>query len=124
MGNNPIRQWSNSMSEHLQQAARNGTLEVGEAHSDVGYKLVAMREDDDAVRVKVSVMAPRDWLLKQGFTHDAVLVRENGERLPVTFGGALDVGANIAVELDASDTICPSIAAAREEFPELDQMIG
>jgi hypothetical protein len=111
------------MGEHLQQVARNGKLEVGDAHSDVGYKLIAVREHDDAVRVKVSVMAPRDWLLKQGFTHDAMLVRENGERLPVIFDGALDVGANIAVELDASDTICPSIDAARTQFPELDQMV-
>jgi hypothetical protein len=112
------------MSEHLQEAAHNGTLQVGSSHSSVGYKLVATRENDDVVRVRVTVMAPRDWLLKQGFTHDAILVRENGERLPVVFDGTLDVDANIAVSLEASDTICPSVAEAREKFPELDQMVG
>ncbi|MBT9369802.1 hypothetical protein [Rhizobium sp. CSW-27] len=112
------------MSEHLQEAASHGKLEVGNGHSDVGYKLVAIREHDDAVRVRISVMAPRDWLLKQGFHHEGTLVRQGGERLPVTFDGQLDVTDNISVTLGASDIICPSIETAREKFPELGKMAG
>ncbi|MBP2550668.1 hypothetical protein J2858_003608 [Neorhizobium galegae] len=112
------------MSEHLQEASSNGTLEVGGGQSNVGYKLVATREHDEAVRVRISVMAPRDWLLKQGFKHDATLVRKGGARLPIIFDGTLDVGDNISVELDASDTICPSIDEARKTFPELGLMAG
>jgi hypothetical protein len=110
------------MTEHLQEAASNGTLEVGSGQSNVGYKLTATREHDNAVRVKISVMAPRDWLLKQGFEHDATLVRQGGARLPVIFDGKLDVDDSISVSLDASDTICPSIDDARQKFPELGQM--
>lgn len=110
------------MSEHLQEAASHGKLEVAGSQSDVGYKLIAMREHDDAVRVKISVMAPRDWLLAQGFTHDGTLIRKGGDRLPVTFDGVLDVSDNISVTLGASDVICPSIDAARQKFPELGQV--
>ncbi|MGF9694402.1 MULTISPECIES: hypothetical protein [unclassified Rhizobium] len=112
------------MSEHLQEAASTGELQVGESRSTVGYKLVATREHDDAVRVKISVMAPRDWLLMQGFKRDATLVRHQGDQLPVFFDGELEVGDNISVTLGASDTICPSIDAARQQFPELGQIPG
>jgi hypothetical protein len=112
------------MSEHLQEAATHGKLEVEGGQSDVGYKLVAIREHDDAIRVKISVMAPRDWLLAQGFTHDGILIREGGERLPVTFDGELDVGDNISVTLGASDIICPSIDEARRTFPEFGRLSG
>lgn len=112
------------MSEHLQEASSNGKLEVGGGQSEVGYKLVATREHDEAVRVRISVMAPRDWLLKQGFRHEGTLVRQSGERLPVTFDGELDVSDNISVTLGASDIICPSIHVAREKFPELGTMAG
>lgn len=112
------------MSEHLQEAASHGKLEVDGSQSDIGYKLVAMREDDNAVRIKITVMAPRDWLLQQGFTNEGTLVRNGGERLPVSFDGTLDVSDAISVELDASDVICPSLEEARQRFPELGEMAG
>lgn len=106
------------MTEHLQEISSNGFLEVGSDRSSVGYKLVATQEQD-AVRVALSVMVPRDWLLSKGFRREATLLASNDQRIPVSFDGELDVSDSIAVSLRADDALFPSVAAAHQRFPEL-----
>lgn len=108
------------MTEHLQELSSNGRLSVGGKESQVGYKLVATQEADQKVLVAVSVMAPRDWLLKQGFTHKAVLHRDAGEDLPVEFDGKLDVTDPISVTFRAESRTFSSAEEAQAVFPELD----
>ena len=110
------------MTEHLQELSGNGQLSVGGGHSQVGYKLVAKEEPGGRVSVSISVMAPRDWLLKQGFRTEAVLQRGEGEDLRVAFDGELDVTDPISVTLSAQDRHFGSIDEARSAFPELGQM--
>lgn len=110
------------MTEHLQELSANGRLSVGGENSQVGYKLVATQEADRKVQVAVSVMAPRDWLLKQGFSHEAVLQRDAGKDLPVKFDGNLDVTDPISVTLRADTSTFASVEEAQVVFPELSQM--
>lgn len=110
------------MSGHLHEVSGNGKLEVGGATSSVGYKLVAQQDDGGKVRVAVSVMAPRDWLLKQGFTQQATLIRDDGERIDVAFDGKLDVTDSISVSLRAKDDVFPDLEKARQSYPELGTM--
>lgn len=107
------------MAEHLHEASSNGQLHVGGQQSAVGYKLVAKQQNEGTVQISISVMAPRDWLLKQGFKHDAVLVRRDGSRVSVFFDGELDVSDSISVSLRAKDQSFPTIEAAEAEYPEL-----
>lgn len=106
------------MSEHLQEISSNGFLEIGSDRSSVGYKLVATKEPN-GVRVALSVMAPRDWLLNKGFRREATLVASNDQRISVSFDGELDVSDSISVSLRADDALFPSMEAAHQRFPEL-----
>ncbi|MDO1582981.1 hypothetical protein [Rhizobium oryzicola] len=109
------------MAEHLGEAASNGKLNVGGGNSSVGYKVTARKQDGGKVKVAISVMAPRDWLLKQGFKQDATLVRANGGELAVRHtGGELDVSDSISVTLSAAEVECDSEEQARQAFPELE----
>lgn len=110
------------MSAHLHEVSGNGQLEVDGATSSVGYKLVASQEEGGEVRVAVSVMAPRDWLLKQGFSQQATLIRSKGARIGVAFEGKLDVTDSISVSLRAQDDVFPDLDKAREAYPELGAM--
>lgn len=110
------------MTEHLRELSANGRLSVGGENSQVGYKLVATQEADQKVQVAVSVMAPRDWLLKQGFSHEAVLQRDVGRDLPVKFDGKLDVTHPISVTLRADTNTFASVEEAHAVFPELSQI--
>lgn len=107
------------MAEHLHEASSNGHLDVGGQQSAVGYKLVAKQQQHGDVQIAISVMAPRDWLLKQGFKRDATLIRKDGSRLPISFDGELDVSDSISVSLRASDQSFPTLDAAEAEYPEL-----
>ncbi len=107
------------MSEHLAQASHPGEIELGGQRVPASYKLTATKEDDGAIRVALSLTAPRDWLLKHGFRHEATLVRHNGETVPVKFEETLNVADNVAVTLHADEFVCRSIDEMRENFPEL-----
>ncbi|MBB4145550.1 hypothetical protein [Rhizobium rhizoryzae] len=110
------------MTEHLQELSGNGRLSLGGEESSVGYKLVATQQPDQQIVVAVSVMAPRDWLLKQGFEREATLHREAGEDLDVALDGQLDVSHPISVTLRSEDQTFSSLEAARAAFPELGRM--
>jgi len=107
------------MSEHLAQASHPGEIELGNHRVPASYKLKATKEDDGAIRVALSLTAPRDWLLKHGFRHEATLVRHNGHTVPVHFEETLNVADNVAVTLHADEVICRSTDELHETFPEL-----
>lgn len=106
------------MTEHLKEAGYPGQIDIGGSRSPVTYKLKARKEDDGAFRVAVSLSAPRDWLLKQGFRKEATLVRQSGEKMPVHFEETLNVADNISVTLRADDALIASMEELRRKFPE------
>lgn len=108
------------MSEHLAQASHPGEIAVGEHRAPASYKLKATKEDNGAIRVALSLTAPRDWLLKHGFRHEATVLRPNGETVPVYLEQSLDVADNVAVTLHADDVICKSTEELHRTFPELE----
>lgn len=107
------------MSEHLTQASYPGEIDIKGDRAPVTYKIKAMKEDDGAIHVGVSLTAPRDWLLKHGFRHEATLHRKNGEPMPVRFEETLNVADNIAVTLYADEFVCGSRDELTKSFPEL-----
>ena len=60
-----------------------GRLEINGHSEPVAYELIVAQEEDDTHQVRIRLNAPRDWLLKQGFQGEAVLVRDNGARIAV-----------------------------------------
>jgi hypothetical protein len=107
------------MSEHLTQASYQGEIVIGEDRAPASYKLKAAKDDGGAIRVSLSLTAPRDWLLKHGFRHEAKLVRQNGEAVPVRFEETLNVADNVAVTLYADEVVCGTSEELRRAFPEL-----
>jgi len=107
------------MTEHLKEAGYPGQIDIAGSRSPVTYKLKARKDDDGAFRVAVSLSAPRDWLLKQGFRKEATLVRQSGEKMPVHFEETLNVADNISVTLRADDAVIASADELRKQFPEL-----
>lgn len=107
------------MSEHLTQASYLGEIDIKGDRAPVTYKIKAMKEDDGAIHVALSLTAPRDWLLKHGFRHEAVLRRTKGDPVPVHFEETLTVADNIAVTLRAEEFVCRSMDELARTFPEL-----
>lgn len=107
------------MSEHLKEAGYPGQIDIEGSRSPVTYKLKARREDNGAFRVAVSLTAPRDWLLKQGFRKQATLVRQDGDQMAVHFEETLNVADNISVTLRADDSMIASMEELKKKFPEL-----
>ncbi|HEX5935535.1 MAG TPA: hypothetical protein VFY63_15345 [Pseudorhizobium sp.] len=107
------------MSEHLTQASYPGEIDIAGDRSPVSYKLKASKEDNGAIHVDLSLTAPRDWLLKHGFRHEAMLLRQQGEPVPVRFEETLNVADNIAVTLRADEFVCRNPEELRKTFPEL-----
>ncbi|MEH6692984.1 MAG: hypothetical protein V7774_17490 [Pseudorhizobium pelagicum] len=107
------------MSEHLTQASYPGEIDIKGDRSPVTYKLKASKEDDGAIHVAISLTAPRDWLLKHGFRHEATLRRQGGETVPVRFEETLNVADNVAVTLRAEEVLCANMDELNRSFPEL-----
>ncbi|MFN7101670.1 MAG: hypothetical protein ACK4N1_03530 [Pseudorhizobium sp.] len=106
------------MSEYLTQASYPGEIDINGNRSAVSYKLKASKNDDGAIRVAISLTAPRDWLLKHGFRHEATLRRQGGETVPVRFEETLNVADNVAVTLRADDVVCADMDEMNRSFPE------
>jgi len=96
-----------------------GKLEINGHCEPVSYELIVAREDDDTSQVHIRLNAPRDWLLKQGFKGDAVLVRSNGSRIAVRREGVLDVHCSVCVTLEAYDDTLSDAGEVSEAYPEL-----
>lgn len=96
-----------------------GKLEINGHSQPVTYELVVAREEDDSRQVRIRLNAPRDWLLKQGFDGEAVLVRNNGSRIAVRREGGLDVGDAISVMLEGCDDSRIGADDLADAYPEL-----
>lgn len=96
-----------------------GKLEINGGSQPVSYELVEAREDDDSRQVRIRLNAPRDWLLKQGFSGEAVLVRNNGSRIAVRREGGVDVGDSVSVTLEGYDDTAGGEEEVSEIYPEL-----
>ena len=107
------------MTEHINEAGFPGQLEIGGDRSPVTYMLNARQDKEGAYRVAISLTAPRDWLLKQGFRHEATLLRQGGKEVPVHFEETLNVADNISVTLHGDEAVIASADELRRQFPEL-----
>lgn len=96
-----------------------GQLEINGQPHPVSYELVEAREEDDRRQVRVRLHAPRDWLLKQGFSGEAVLVRSNGARIAVRRQGGVGIHDAVAVTLEGYDDSHLDATAVAEAYPEL-----
>ena len=108
------------MSDNLQKADATGKLELAHEVAPMPYDVtVAKEKTAGKYVVKVSVSAPRDWLLKRGFKTTATLIKEDGNRIELHHDGELDVAKAISVELSAIDESCSEEAELRRKYPEL-----
>jgi hypothetical protein len=108
------------MTDNLQKADATGKLELANETASMPYDVSVAREKQQGkFVVKVSVTAPRDWLLKRGFKSSATLVKEDGNRIELHHAGALDVGEAISVELSAIDNSCSQESELQQKYPEL-----
>ena len=96
-----------------------GKLEINGHSQPVTYELVVAHEEDDSRQIRIRLNAPRDWLLKQGFNGEAILVRSNGSRIAVRREGGLDVEDNISVTLEGYDDSRINADDVAEAYPEL-----
>ncbi|MBP1857704.1 hypothetical protein [Rhizobium herbae] len=96
-----------------------GRLEINGNSQPVSYELVEAREEDDSRQVRIRLNAPRDWLLKQGFSGEAVLVRDNGSRIAVRREGGLDVDDTVSVTLEGYDDTHADGEDVSGAYPEL-----
>ncbi|WP_428426935.1 hypothetical protein [Pararhizobium sp.] len=101
------------------EGSGHGQLEINGNSQPVSYELVEAREEDDSRQVRIRLNAPRDWLLKQGFNGEAILVRDNGSRIAVRREGGLDVGDSISVTLEGYDDTPSDAEEVSEIYPEL-----
>lgn len=108
------------MTGNLHKADAAGKLELSNKVSPIAYD-VTIGEEKKAGHyvVKISVSAPRDWLLQRGFKSDATLIKEDGSRVQLHHEGDLDVGDAISIELSAFDASCSTEGELQEKYPEL-----
>lgn len=108
------------MNDNLRKADAIGKLELANEVASMPYDVtVAKEKQQGKFVVKVSVTAPRDWLLKRGFKSAATLVKEDGNRVELHHDGELSVGEAISVELSATDSSCAEESELQQKFPEL-----
>ncbi len=101
------------------EGSSQGKLEINGHSEPVSYELIVAREEDDASQVRIRLNASRDWLLKQGFKGDAVLVRSNGSRIAVRRDGVLDVHSSVCVTLEGYDGTLRGVDEVSDAYPEL-----
>lgn len=96
-----------------------GKLEINGQSQPVAYEIVVAREEDDGQQVRIRVKAPRDWLMKQGFDGSAILIRNNGARIPVTREEGVDADDSVAVVLEGYDDSLNEEHEVNQEYPEV-----
>ncbi|MBO9132403.1 hypothetical protein J5289_12760 [Rhizobium sp. B230/85] len=108
------------MTNTLHKADATGKLELANETAPVSYSVtVATEKENGKFAVTLLVKAPRDWLLKRGFTSSATLVRHDGDQVELHHDGELDVGEAVSVELSAVDTSCSDDSELQRKYPEL-----
>ncbi|WP_244618798.1 hypothetical protein [Rhizobium sp. 18065] len=106
------------MIRHLENADGQGQILIGERLSPVAYR-VSVEEVDGRYRASVSLHAPRDWLLKQGFKLRATLILANGDRTEVEHGSPVEISDNVSVILSGAPQSFGDQTSLIEKFPEL-----
>lgn len=107
------------MTHHIAQADGNGHLDVNGHTSPVSYHLTAEKQtDQDTLNVRIELNAPRDWLMEKGFSSEAVLIRENGDRTTMHSQEKLDVSGPLSIALSAQDDASQSETELGRRFPE------
>lgn len=104
---------------YTNQADGSGRLDIGGVSWPVSYQIVSEEESDGARTVHIELSAPRDWLLKRGFTSEAKLIRENGAEIDIRSPGAISTGDPLAILLRSEALHLPSEDEAFRQFPEL-----
>lgn len=107
------------MTAHIREESFPGQIDIGGTRSPVTYKLNAREDEGGSYHVAVSLIAPRDWLLKHGFRKDALLLCKSGRQVPVHLEKPLDVDDNVAVTLHGDEAHLDSMDEVRRQFPEL-----
>lgn len=107
------------MSEHIENADGEGQMVIANKRLPVSYRVVALR-DAGQYEVQVSLQAPREWLLEPGFGQEAMLERENGQRMILTYSDGPDINRGRNVTLKCDPVICASRHELVELFPEID----
>jgi len=107
------------MTGHIENADGEGQLVIANERLPVAYKVSALR-DADQYEVQVSLQAPRQWLLEQGFRREATLEREDGQRMILSVSRGPDVNHGKSVTLACDPVICASRHELVELFPEID----
>lgn len=108
------------MSGELQKADAMGKLELANKISPVAYDVTVGGERKSGhYVVKISVSAPRDWLLQHGFKSDAILIKEDGSKVQLHRDGDLEVGDALSIELTAVDDSCREESDLHQKYPEL-----
>lgn len=108
------------MSDTLRKADASGKLELGTELAPMSYDVTVTKDEKQQhFVVKVSVSAPRDWLLQRGFKSHATLVKQDGNRIELHHAGELQVGEAVSVELSAIDDSCREEAELQRKYPEL-----
>ncbi|CAH0338449.1 hypothetical protein [Rhizobium sp. CECT 9324] len=106
------------MTQHLENADGQGQILIGGRLSPVAYQ-VSVERVDARYQATVTMHAPRDWLLKQGFKSRATLVLASGEQTDVSHDEPVEVGDNVSVILSGAPQSFSDDAALLAQFPEL-----
>jgi hypothetical protein len=104
--------------EHLGEVDGQGRIRLQSQESPAAYKMRAARQDEDGYAILISVLAPRDWLLDNGFDKTADLIRGNNDVVRVSFEDALDLSDNIAVRLTCEQDFRGSQDNFLRAYPE------
>ena len=107
------------MLTHDAEGNGRGILEINGQSQPVSYEVVMARDEDETRSGRIRLMAPRDWLIKQGFSGEATLVRDNGSRVKVVHEGGVDVDDPISVALEGSEALKGGEDEVAEAYPEL-----
>ncbi|OLP52679.1 hypothetical protein BJF92_14820 [Rhizobium rhizosphaerae] len=107
------------MLTHDAEGNGKGILEINGQSQPVSYEVIMARDEDETRSVRIRLMAPRDWLMKQGFSGEATLVRDNGSRVKVSHEGGVGVEDPIAVALEGYEALKGGEGEAAEAYPEL-----
>jgi len=104
---------------HVQNSGATGQLLIGERLSPMAYH-VSVEQTEGHYRVTVEALAPRDWLIRQGFERCATLLLASGNRVELEHQERVDVSDNISVVLRAPPLDYDDHVALFAAFPEVE----
>lgn len=109
------------MEKYLRKVDSTGEIDVNGQLSPVSYTLSVKEGMGHSFEINIRLLAPRDWLLNEGFEEDAVLISQSGARIPVYHdSGQLYIGDSLSIELTARDDSCTNREDLFRKYPELE----